>query len=88
MILTSFLSEKENLPVLRFTLIAGSGSKFDPSDKKGLANLFARVLDEGAGDYNAIELSEEIDILGSSFNINCFNDNLHLTLQTLTENIG
>ena len=78
---------KENLPVLRFTLIAGSGSKFDPTGKKGLANLFARVLDEGAGDYNAFELSEEMDILGSSFNISCFNDNVHLTLQTLTENL-
>ena len=78
---------KGNLPVLRFTLIAGSGSKFDPTGKKGLANLFARVLDEGAGDYNAFELSEEMDILGSSFNISCFNDNVHLTLQTLTENL-
>ena len=78
---------KENLPVLRFTLIAGSGSKFDPTGKKGLANLFARVLDEGAGDYNAFELSEEMDILGSSFNISCFNDNVHLALQTLTENL-
>ena len=78
---------KENLPVLRFTLIAGSGNKYDLTDKKGLANLFARVLDEGAGKFNAIELSEEIDILGSSFNISCFNDNIHLTIQTLTENL-
>lgn len=79
--------KKEDLPVLRFNLIAGSGSKYDPAAKRGLANLFARVLDEGAGNFNAFELSEEIDILGSSFNISCFNDNIHLTLQTLIENL-
>ena len=79
--------KKRSLPILRFSLLAGSGSKYDPIGKKGLANLFARVLDEGAGKFNAIELSEEMDILGSSFSVSCFNDNIHLTLQTLTENL-
>ena len=79
--------KKENLPILRFSLIAGCGSKYDLIGKKGLANLFAKVLDEGAGKFSSIELSEEMDILGSSFSINCFNDNTLLTLQTLTENL-
>ena len=78
---------KSNLPFLRFNLISESGSKFDPMGKKGLANLFSMVLDEGAGKYNSIELSEEFEILGSRFNINSFSDNVHLSLQTLTENL-
>ena len=78
---------KDNLPFLRFNLICESGSKFDPGEKKGLANLFSMVLDEGAGKFNSIELSEEFEILGSRFNISCFNDNIHLSLQTLTENL-
>ena len=78
---------KEDLPLLRFNLISESGSKFDPLKKKGLANLFTMVLDEGAGKFNAIELSEEFDVIGSRFSINCFNDNIHLSLQTLTENL-
>jgi zinc protease len=79
---------KDNLPFLRFNLISESGSKFDPMGKKGLANLFSMVLDEGAGKYNSIELSEEFEILGSRFNISCFSDNIHLSLQTLTENLS
>lgn len=78
---------KENLPLLRFNLISESGSKIDPLEKKGLANLFTMVLDEGAGKFNAIELSEEFDVIGSRFGINCFNDNIRLTLQALTENL-
>jgi zinc protease len=78
---------KDNLPFIRFNLISESGSKFDPEEKKGLANLFSMVFDEGAGKFNSIELSEEFEILGSRFNISCFNDNIHLSLQTLTENL-
>jgi zinc protease len=79
---------KDNLPFLRFNLISASGSKFDPMGKKGLSNLFSMVLDEGAGKYNSIELSEEFEILGSRFNISCFSDNIHLSLQTLTDNLN
>lgn len=79
--------KKENLPILRFTLLTESGSKFDADSQKGLANLFARVLDEGAGKYDAAGLSDEFDILGSNFNIGCLNDNIQITLQTLKENL-
>ena len=79
--------KKDELPIIRFNLIADAGGKYDAIDKKGLANLFSRVLDEGAGKYNALELSDEFDSIGTNFNINCFSDNMHLTLQTLTENL-
>lgn len=78
---------KETLPIMKFILLAEAGSKFDPDGKKGLANLFCRVLDEGAGKYSSTDLSEEFDLIGSSFGIQCHNDNVHITLQTLTENI-
>ncbi|MGA7837065.1 MAG: pitrilysin family protein [Ignavibacteriaceae bacterium] len=79
--------QKDELPIVRFNLITNSGGKYDTANKKGLANLFSRVLDEGAGKYNAIELSDEFDSLGTNFNINCFNDNIHISLQTLAENL-
>lgn len=82
-----FFVKKDELPIVRFNLITDAGGKYDDFDKKGLANLFSRVLDEGAGKYNALELSDEFDSIGTNFNINCFTDNIHITLQTLTENI-
>jgi len=79
--------KKNSLPILKLNLVADSGSKFDPAGKKGLSNLFARTIDEGAGVYNSVELSDEFDLLGTNFSINCFSDDIHFSLQTLSENI-
>ncbi|MHB1686779.1 MAG: M16 family metallopeptidase [Ignavibacteriaceae bacterium] len=78
--------QKRKLPIIRLSLIVNAGSKFDPEDKKGLANLFAMAIDEGAGNYSALELSEEFDTLGANFSVNSNHDKVYLTLQTLTEN--
>lgn len=78
--------QREFLPIIRMNLITGCGSIFDPINKNGLANLFSMMIDEGAGDYNALELSEEFDILGSSFNASCNHDNIFLSVRTLSEN--
>ena len=81
-----FFVQKNDLPILQLNVVVNSGSKFDPVDKKGLANLTAMVIDEGAGDYNALELSDEFDTLGSHFNVGASEDNIFLSLQTLKEN--
>ncbi len=78
--------QKDNLPIIQLSLISGCGSKYDTEDKKGLANLFSMLLDEGAGEFNALELSDEFDLLGANFNISCGSDTVNLSLQTLTEN--
>jgi zinc protease len=80
-----FFVQKNDLPILQLNMIVNAGSKFDPDDKKGLANLTSMLIDEGAGDYNALELSDEFDTLGSNFNIGASQDNIFLSLQTLKE---
>jgi len=77
---------KNKLPIIRLNLVVNAGSKFDPENKKGLANLFAMAVDEGAGNYSALELSEEFNFLGSNFGVNANHDRIHLSLQSLTEN--
>lgn len=79
--------KRSNLPTLRLNLIINGGSKTDPLHKKGLANLFAMMIDEGAGEYNGLELMDEFDMLGSNFNVSCNNDGIYIGLRTLTENI-
>lgn len=80
------LVEKNELPIVRFNLIVNAGSKTDPVNHKGLANLFSMTLDEGAGNYNSVELSDEFDLLGTVFNIKTSQDNFQLVMQTLKEN--
>lgn len=78
--------KREFLPILRMNLITNCGSALDPNGKHGLANLFSMMIDEGAGSYNSLDLSEEFDILGSSFSATCNNDNVFLSLRALSEN--
>ncbi|HEX7356863.1 MAG TPA: pitrilysin family protein, partial [Ignavibacteriaceae bacterium] len=77
---------KDKLPLVRLNLMLNAGSKFDPENKKGLAHLTSLVLDEGADGMNALELSDEFDILGSNFNISTDNDLINFSLQCISEN--
>ncbi len=81
-----FYLYKDKLPLIRLNLMIDAGSKYDPGDKKGLAYLTSLVLDEGADGLNALELSDEFDLLGSNFNVSTDNDSINLSLQCLTEN--
>lgn len=78
--------QRDLLPLLKLSLITNCGSFFDPKDKNGLAHLFTLMIDEGAGKYSALELSEEFEILGSSFSASCNHDNVFLSLKSLSEN--
>lgn len=44
------------------------------------------VIDEGAGSYSSLQLSDEFDKLGTHFNVHSSEDNIFFSVQTLTEN--
>ena len=76
---------KNKLPMIRMSLMINAGSKFDPVNKNGLSYLTSLVLDEGADGMNALELSDEFDMLGTSFNLSTDNDLINISLQTLSD---
>ena len=78
--------KKNKLPIIRMNVIINAGSKFDKIGGKGTANLLAMCIDEGAGKYNALELSDQFDLLGAQLSIYCNSDHLLITLQVLKEN--
>ncbi len=84
--LNVYFIRKDKLPMLQLNLVVNSGSIYDPENKKGLSNLFSMAIDEGAGDYDALSLSDEFYSLGSNFNVYSNQDNSFLLLQTLKEN--
>ena len=81
-----YFIRKNKLPIIQINLITNAGSVFDPASKKGTANLFSMVVDEGAGDYDALSLSDEFDRLGSHFSVYSTQDSVYFSLQSLTEN--
>jgi zinc protease len=78
--------KKDDLPILQYNLVINAGSKNDPADKKGLVNLSAMMMDEGAGKFNALELNDEFDTLGANFTISRNEDSVFISLQSLKEN--
>lgn len=79
-------AEKFELPIVKMNLIFDSGSKFDSAGKFGLSYLTALLIDEGAGSYNALELSDEFEFLGSNFSISVTEDSIIFSILSLKEN--
>lgn len=86
--LNCYFVRKDVLPIVRINVIINSGSKYDPESKKGLANLLAMCIDEGAGEFDALQLSEQFDLLGAQFSIYANADSIQIVVQTLTENFS
>ena len=74
------LLEKHNVPIVQINLIVNSGSIMDPIGNEGLASITASLMDEGAGDYDALALADAIDFLGAHISINA---GLHTTVVSL-----
>jgi len=67
--ITVWLVERHALPLVSVALAMPAGSSSDPPSKLGLAFITANMLDEGAGDKDAIALSAAINDLGTSLSV-------------------
>ena len=59
------LMEKHQVPVVQINVILGVGAANDPADRIGLASMVGDMLDEGAGDRDALALADAVDFLGA-----------------------
>jgi zinc protease len=81
-----YFSKKNELPLIRINFLVNSGSRFDPDELKGLSNLLAMCIDEGAGKYDALQLADEFEMLGAQFSVSSDPDVTVISLQVLSEN--
>lgn len=63
------LLEKHEVPLVQVNVVVRAGSVDDPEGKTGLASMTAEMLDEGAGDLDALELADAIDFLGADLGV-------------------
>jgi zinc protease len=59
------LMEKHAVPLVQANLLVKTGVTHDPKGKEGLTSLTFDMLDEGAGDRDALQLADEIEFLGA-----------------------
>ena len=64
--LTVLYMPKREVPLVQINVVLKVGQADDPADRPGLASMTAAMLDEGAGERTALELSDEVEFLGAS----------------------
>ncbi len=64
--MTVLVLEQHFLPIVEIHALIKAGSAQDPSDKAGVANLVASLLDEGTSTRSSKQLAEQIDFVGGS----------------------
>ncbi len=59
------LAERHEVPLVNFTLAADSGFASDALTAPGTANLAMQVLTDGTRTHNALEISDQLEMLGA-----------------------
>ena len=75
------------IPVVDFTLMLDAGYAADHSGTMGTSSLAMAVLDEGTRKRSALEISEQLALLGASIGSGSNLDNSTVSLNALKENL-
>jgi zinc protease len=82
------LVERRELPLVQMSLqFDAAGFASDPVEKQGLASFSMNMLDEGAGELDAVQLGDKLEALGANLQVGASLDNANIYLSSLTENV-
>ena len=81
------LAERSTIPVVNVAIQFDAGYAADKGNKLGLANFTTAMLDEGAGKYDALELSAELEKLGAELSAGSNLDTTSVSMSMLKENL-
>ena len=77
--------ESDVVPLIAVSFIFEGGSAHDPQDKPGVAQMLARLLDEGAGEYDSDAFQERLAARAIELSFNAGNDAIGGSLKTLVK---
>jgi zinc protease len=80
------VAENRNAPIVAMRTLVRSGADHDDANHAGLASLVADLLDEGAGNRDAIQLAEEIGLLGAAMGTGADWDASYVSIDVLARN--
>lgn len=63
------MMEKHQVPLVQINLLVGAGTAWDPDGKRGLASMTAAMMEEGAGDRDALAFADAVDFLGANISV-------------------
>jgi predicted Zn-dependent peptidase len=81
------LAEFHELPLIDLNLVVKSGGGANPADRAGLADMTARMLDEGTKNRSALQIADETAQIGAALSCGSTWDASSVALSTLTKNL-
>lgn len=82
-------TENTEIPVVTISISIPGGHLMEANDlsKAGLANIFARMMNEDTKNYTAEQFSSELQKIASSINVSSGKDDITVNVQTLKKNL-
>jgi zinc protease len=81
------LAERHEIPVVLLDLVLDAGYAADQLARPGTASLAMNMLDEGTATRSALQISEELELLGAQLNTGSDLDASFVMLNALKENL-
>ncbi|MBY8975091.1 insulinase family protein [Rhodobacteraceae bacterium NNCM2] len=83
--ITFWMVEEPSIPIVSIDIKFDGGARLDPEGQEGLAGMMAALLDEGAGDLDAVAFSNARDELSARFGFGGGMDAITVNAQMLVE---
>ena len=84
----AWLVEERSVPMLSLRFVFRGGARLDPEGKEGLAKLASGLLNEGAGELDALAFQKAVDDNAVRLRFDAGVDEFGGSIQTLTERRG
>jgi predicted Zn-dependent peptidase len=81
------LAERTGLPVVQMSLLFNGGYAADQGRKLGTSSFTMGMLDEGAGEYDALQFGDRLESLGAQIGSSASLDDSSAFLSALKENL-
>jgi zinc protease len=82
----AWLVEERSVPLMALRFGFEGGSSQDPKGKEGVSNFITGMMDEGAGDIDAITFQKRMEELAMRMSFDTSADSFYGSFETLTEN--
>ncbi len=84
----AWLVEEHSIPLVSLNIAFAGSAALDPEGREGTAHMVSGLLDEGAGDMNALAFQSRLEELAIHMSFSAGHDHFTGSLVTLTENLG
>jgi len=81
------LSEKHDVPLIGLRAVIRGGASADPVDRGGLANLFAGLLEYGAGERDAATFAEAVASVGGELSVSGGQESITISADFLSRDV-